>query len=99
MSAGHTARRLIEFVKAFIGHIYGGLGVTMAGTCTLFGAISGSTQATVVAIGKTMRPMMLESGYKESNVDGLIISRQHCGFNPAKRNDDYVQRSNGCFRR
>lgn len=74
MSAGHTARRLIEFVKAFIGHIYGGLGVTMAGTCTLFGAISGSTQATVVAIGKTMRPMMLESGYKESNVDGLIIS-------------------------
>ena len=74
MSAGHTARRLIDFVKAFIGHIHGGLGVTLSGTCTLFGAISGSTQATVVAVGKTMRPMMLESGYRESDVDGLIVS-------------------------
>lgn len=74
MSAGHTARRLIDFVKSFIGHIYGGLGVTLAGTCTLFGAISGSTQATVVAIGKTLRPQMLESGYRESDINGLIVS-------------------------
>lgn len=74
MSAGHTARRLIDFVKAFIGHVHGGLGVTLAGTCTLFGAISGSTQATVVAIGKTLRPQMLESGYRQSDVDGLIVS-------------------------
>lgn len=74
MSAGHTARRLVDFVKAFIGHIYGGLGVTLAGTCTLFGAISGSSQATVVAIGKTLRPQMLESHYRESDVDGLIVS-------------------------
>lgn len=74
MSAGHTAKRLIDFVKAFIGHIHGGLGVTLAGTCTLFGAISGSSQATVVAIGKTLRPQMLESRYKQSDVDGLIVS-------------------------
>ncbi|MBK5252923.1 MAG: TRAP transporter large permease [Peptostreptococcaceae bacterium] len=74
MSAGHTAKRLIDFVKSFIGHIYGGLGVTLAGTCTLFGAISGSSQATVVAIGKTLRPQMLESKYIESDVNGLIVS-------------------------
>lgn len=74
MSAGHTARRLVDLVKAFIGHIYGGLGVTLAGTCTLFGAISGSTQATVVAIGKTLRPQMLDSGYPQADVDGLIVS-------------------------
>ena len=74
MSAGHTARRLVDFVKAFIGHIHGGLGVTLAGTCTLFGAISGSSQATVVAIGKTLRPQMLEAHYRESDVDGLIVS-------------------------
>lgn len=74
MSAGHTARRLVDLVKALIGHIYGGLGVTLAGTCTLFGAISGSTQATVVAIGKTLRPQMLESGYPQADVDGLIVS-------------------------
>lgn len=74
MSAGHTAKRLIDFVKSFLGHIYGGLGVTLAGTCTLFGAISGSSQATVVAVGKTLRPQMLEAGYIESDVDGLIVS-------------------------
>jgi len=74
MSAGHTAKRLVDFVKAFIGHIHGGLGVTLAGTCTLFGAISGSTQATVVAVGKTLRPQMLNSGYIQSDVDALIVS-------------------------
>jgi len=74
MSAGHTAKRLVDFVKSFIGHIHGGLGVTLAGTCTLFGAISGSTQATVVAVGKTLRPQMLQSGYIQSDVDALIVS-------------------------
>lgn len=74
MSAGHTATRLVDLMKAFIGHIHGGLAATMVGTCTLFGAISGSTQATVVAIGKTMRGKMLESGYKDADVSGLIVS-------------------------
>ena len=74
MSAGHTARRLVDFVKSFTGHIHGGLGITLAGTCTLFGAISGSSQATVVAIGKTLRPQMLEAGYRQSDTDGLIVS-------------------------
>jgi tripartite ATP-independent transporter DctM subunit len=74
MSAGHTAKRLVDLIKVFVGHIYGGLGMTMVGTCTLFGAISGSTQATVVAIGKTMRPNMLESGYHDEDINGLIIS-------------------------
>lgn len=74
MSAGNTANRLVDFIKTFIGHIHGGLAITMVGTCTLFGAISGSTQATVVAIGKPMRQKMLESGYTEENVDGLIVN-------------------------
>lgn len=74
MSFGHTAKRLVDFVKAFIGHLNGGLGVTLAGTCTLFGAISGSTQATVVAVGKTLRPQMIESGYIQSDIDALIVS-------------------------
>ena len=65
MSSGRTATRLVDLMKAFIGHIHGGLGATMACTCTLFGAISGSTQATVVAIGKTMRPNMLQAGYRD----------------------------------
>ncbi len=74
MSSGHTATRLVDLMKAFIGHIYGGLGATMVGTCTLFGAISGSTQATVVAIGKTMRGNMLKAGYRDEDINGLIVS-------------------------
>lgn len=74
MSSGRTATRLVDLMKAFIGHIHGGLGATMVGTCTLFGAISGSTQATVVAIGKTMRGNMLEAGYRDQDINGLIVA-------------------------
>ncbi len=74
MSSGRTATRLVDLMKAFIGHIHGGLGATMVGTCTLFGAISGSTQATVVAIGKTMRGNMLDAGYRDQDINGLIVA-------------------------
>ncbi len=74
MSVGHTSNRLVDFVQAFVGHIHGGLAITTAGACTLFGAISGSTQATVVAIGKPMRSNLLKAGYNDSDVQGLIIS-------------------------
>jgi C4-dicarboxylate transporter, DctM subunit len=43
-------------------------------SCTLFGAVSGSTQATVVAIGGPLRPKMLEAGYKDSFTLALIIN-------------------------
>jgi tripartite ATP-independent transporter DctM subunit len=74
MSAGKTANRLVDLVRAFVGHIYGGLGITVAGTCTLFGAISGSSQATTVAIGRTLRGRLIDSGYKPEDVNGLIVS-------------------------
>ncbi len=74
MSFGNTANSLVEVVKAYCGHIFGGLAVTVAGACTAFGAISGSANATVVAIGKPMRTRMLNSGYDEKNTDALICS-------------------------
>ena len=74
MTMGHTANRLVDFVKVFLGHIYGGLGISLSGACTIFGAISGSTQATVVAIGKPMRQSLIDSGYKRTDVNALIIS-------------------------
>ncbi|KUO68846.1 MAG: C4-dicarboxylate ABC transporter permease [Clostridia bacterium BRH_c25] len=74
MCAGQTSRRLLDFVETFVGHIHGGLAITTAATCTLFGAISGSTQATVVAIGKPMRNRLLESGYEDEDTIALIIS-------------------------
>lgn len=74
MCAGYSSRRLLDFVQTFIGHIHGGLAITAATACTMFGAISGSTQATVVAIGKPMHERLCENGYNESQSIGLIIS-------------------------
>ncbi len=74
MCAGQTSNRLLDFVDTFVGHIYGGMAITTAATCTIFGAISGSTQATVVAIGKPMRNRLISSGYEDEDTTALIIS-------------------------
>ena len=42
-----------------LGHVKGGLAISTAGACTMFGAVSGSTQATVVAVGGPLRPRLL----------------------------------------
>jgi tripartite ATP-independent transporter DctM subunit len=74
LTSGKAARRLINMVRVMVGHIPGGLPITTNASCTLFGAVSGSTQATVAAIGGTMRPMLLEAGYKSPFTLGLIIN-------------------------
>lgn len=74
MTGGNTALRLLNLVETFVGHLRGGLAVTTTVACTLFGALSGSTQATVVAIGKPLRPRMLEAGYSDSFATALIIN-------------------------
>lgn len=74
MTRGHTANRLLDLVQTFVGHLRGGLPITTAAGCTLFGAVSGSTQATVVAMGKPMRPKLLEKGYSDSFSIALIIN-------------------------
>ncbi|MGP4039497.1 TRAP transporter large permease [Gracilibacillus sp. D59] len=74
MTSGKTSQRLLDFIGAFVGHIRGGYAVTTAAACTMFGAISGSTQATVVAIGRPMRERLLKIGYKDSNAIALIIN-------------------------
>jgi C4-dicarboxylate transporter DctM subunit len=80
ITSGRAARRLINMVKAFVGHIPGGMPITTNASCTLFGAVSGSTQATVAAIGGTMRPMLLEAGYESPFTLGLIISASDIAF-------------------
>ncbi|SDJ32045.1 TRAP transporter large permease [Salimicrobium halophilum] len=74
MTTGKTSNRLLDFIGSFIGHIRGGYAVTTAAACTLFGAISGSTQATVVAIGTPMRERLLKIGYKDPTAMALIIN-------------------------
>ncbi len=80
ITSGESAGRLIRMIQAFTGHLPGGLAITTNASCTLFGAVSGSTQATVAAIGGTMRPMLLEAGYKSSFTLGLIINSSDIAF-------------------
>ncbi|MBF58884.1 TRAP transporter large permease [Halomonas sp. FeN2] len=80
MTRGQSANRLIDMVMAFIGHIKGGLAVSTAASCTLFGAVSGSTQATVVAVGSPLRPKMLKAGYSDSFTLALIINASDIAF-------------------
>lgn len=80
VTSGESAGRLIRMIKTFVGHLPGGLPITANASCTLFGAVSGSTQATVAAIGGTMRPMLLEAGYKSSFSLGLIINSSDIAF-------------------
>ncbi|WP_457808719.1 TRAP transporter large permease [Kushneria sp. EE4] len=74
LTKGHTANRLLDVVDAFTRHLRGGLPITTAASCALFGAVSGSTQATVVAMGGPMRPRLLKKGYSDSFTLALIIN-------------------------
>lgn len=74
ITRGHSADRLVDLVMRFMGHIRGGMAVSVTAACALFGAVCGSTQATVVAVGGAMRPRMLKAGYNDSFAMGLIIN-------------------------
>lgn len=80
MTRGQSANRLIDLVMAFVGHLKGGLAVSTATACTLFGAVSGSTQATVVAVGGPLRPRMLRAGYNDSFILALIVNASDIAF-------------------
>src|SRR5690625_2998396 len=71
---GRTANRLLDFVKDMFGHIRGGTGIVAAATSTMFGSVSGSSQATIAAIGRPMRNRALEYGYEDSHIMGLIVN-------------------------
>lgn len=74
MTRGQTAGRLLNMVTTWVGHLRGGLPIASAISCTLFGAISGSTQATVVAIGGPLRPRLMQAGYSSAFSTALIIN-------------------------
>ena len=80
MTRGKSAEKLIDLVMAFVRHIKGGLAVSTAGACAMFGAVSGSTQATVVAIGTPLRPRLQEGGYKDSFIMALIVNSSDIAF-------------------
>lgn len=72
MTRGGIARRLVDFVNSLVGWFPGGLGMAGVLACIFFAAISGSSPATVVAIGSIMIPALIKAGYGQRFSLGLI---------------------------
>ncbi|WP_068636051.1 TRAP transporter large permease [Thauera butanivorans] len=74
LTHGGVARRMIDFATAMVGHLRGGLGISSVFACALFAAVSGSSPATVVAIGSIMIPAMMKAGYPKPFGAGAVAS-------------------------
>jgi C4-dicarboxylate transporter DctM subunit len=74
MGQGGISERLIRWVQSIFGGIRGSLALTTVGTCEFFGAISGSSPATVAAVGRIMYPALRANGYEERFALGLVTS-------------------------
>ncbi len=74
MKNGGIATRILKWAQVFVGHLKGGLAITTEVACMFFGAVSGSSPATVVAIGGLMYPAMKENKYDNGFATGLITS-------------------------
>ncbi|ALX47735.1 TRAP transporter large permease [Lentibacillus amyloliquefaciens] len=74
MDRGGLSDRLLRFARALVGHLSGGIALTTQVSSMFFGALSGSSPATVVAIGKIMYPELLRGGYSKSFSGSLLAS-------------------------
>ncbi|MDR1885169.1 MAG: TRAP transporter large permease [Synergistaceae bacterium] len=72
MGGSGIAKKLLDFVDVFIGHIKGGLGVVCCVTCAIIGAISGSGFTGVAAAAPIMIPRMVEQGYPRGYATALL---------------------------
>lgn len=72
MQSGGLAERLIQFIESLVGHIKGGLGMSMILAAALFGAISGTASAAVASIGSIMISPMAERGYSRAYTSALL---------------------------
>jgi C4-dicarboxylate transporter DctM subunit len=80
LSTGGVAKRLIRFAVDCVGHIKGGLAMASVMACMLFAAVSGSSPATVAAIGTIVIAGMVRSGYPESFAAGVITNAGTLGI-------------------
>lgn len=80
MSSGGVAQRIINFANAQVGHFRGGLAQTAVLACAFFAAISGSSPATVVAIGSIMIPGMYAAGYDRNYAVGSVVTAGTLGI-------------------
>ena len=80
MSTGGVAKRMVRFAVAAVGHLRGGLAIASVLACTLFAAVSGSSPATVVAIGSIVIAGMVRSGYPKAFAAGVICNAGTLGI-------------------
>ncbi|MBL4900787.1 MAG: TRAP transporter large permease [Colwellia sp.] len=80
LSTGGVARRMIDFAVASVGHIRGGLAMASVLACMLFAAVSGSSPATVAAIGSICIVGMVRAGYPQSFAAGVVTNAGTLGI-------------------
>jgi len=80
MSTGGVAKRIIRFSIACVGHLRGGLAIAGVFACMMFAALSGSSPATVVAIGTIVIAAMREAGYTKDFAAGVIANAGTLGI-------------------
>jgi C4-dicarboxylate transporter, DctM subunit len=80
LTHGGVAKRMIVFATSMVGHWYGGLGLAGVLACALFAAISGSSPATVVAIGSILLPAMVKAGFPNRFGAGIVTTSGALGI-------------------
>jgi C4-dicarboxylate transporter DctM subunit len=80
LTHGGVAKRMINFATSMVGHWYGGLALGGVLACALFAAVSGSSPATVVAIGSILLPAMVKAGFPKSFGAGVITTSGGLGI-------------------
>ena len=80
LTHGGVAKRMIRFATSMVGHWYGGLGLGGVLACALFAAVSGSSPATVVAIGSILMPAMVKAGFPKRFGAGVITTSGALGI-------------------
>ncbi|MEE9388662.1 MAG: TRAP transporter large permease [Paracoccaceae bacterium] len=80
MSTGGVAKRIIRFSVACVGHFPGGLAIAGVFACMMFAALSGSSPATVVAVGSIVITAMREEGYTKDFAAGVICTAGTLGI-------------------
>ncbi len=80
LTHGGVARRMINFASSMVGHWHGGLALAGVLACALFAAVSGSSPATVVAIGSIILPAMVKQGYPNRFGAGVVTTSGALGI-------------------
>ena len=80
LTHGGVAKRMIRFATSMVGHWYGGLGLGGVLACALFAGVSGSSPATVVAIGSILMPAMVKAGFPNKFGAGVITTSGALGI-------------------